>query len=218
MFPPFAINNAAYIRLANPMFSADALLGASRSPDIQDLSVSKFGGRAIHAPAIPICSVFGSIKHILAMSIPGKVFEKTVRWDSIKMPTLHSRWTRTDKCLKDESINQAAETLPLFNQCHRKAVPGGTRAKNPLRGICQDRFCPNNSPVHGTSNEFFPVRPHSPMVRNFVTWKVWDWFKNFWGCGRILVSHGVALLNRVTSGSEPYSCDNRGAACFFIST
>jgi hypothetical protein len=147
-----------------------------------------------------------SVQHILPMRSIAKIFKKAVGRDSVKMATLHTQRSFTNKSKKDKHVYHAEITSSFLKEGHRQIATSQMWPKNLI----------GSSPNYPLSTMAFPIGSHRSTVANVIGRKIWDGFKKFWGCGRILVSHGAALLHGVASGLEPYPCENRGTACSFI--
>jgi hypothetical protein len=174
--------------------------------DPQNLGIGKMRTGVIFTPKSIVClgAMLRSIKLILSFCPPREVFKKAMCTNTIKVAAILPGRGRTNKSQQDKSMNFHIKNLTIPAQAY-----------NWIAIMVQFGF-QDSLRSYGYDTAEFPIRPHSTLVRNLVTGKIRDWFKNLWGCGRILVSHGVALLVRVASGLEPYSCHNRDAACFFI--
>jgi len=204
------------MRWGNSIYFADLSLRdfqAAQVSYLQNLGVGEFGYRAIHAPIIPICSVSGSVQHIFTMSTPGKIFERAVGGNPVTMPTFHSRGTGTDKGFQNEPVNQKCKVLSVFGQSDLQI--GFARRTEDFIGIApQNIFRISNPSICGPNNLSMPVRPHAALIGNIISGEVRNWFPNFFGGVKILAIHGVALLDRVILGREPFRCSSTVAARF----
>jgi hypothetical protein len=215
MFPCSSLNNPSNSPSGNAEHDSNLFLGIAmrmKFSDLNNLTVGKFGDRTIHTPIIPICSVSGSVKHILAMGIPLQIFKKAVGGDSITMPTFHSRRARTDEGEKNKTMNKDGHLFRLTSQIYAWVTTWAQLGfKNPLWDGRYDHTS------RGATARCFPVRSYPPLVRHFITGKVRNLFPSLGGIAKMLISHGVALLDRVASGLEPFRCPNTVAACFIYS-
>ena len=223
MFPYVTTMDAAHMRLRDLICFTDFFLGDNSQVGqvsyLKNLIVSKFAQRLFHSFAIMPSTMSCFIKHVFAMGAPDKIFEKAISGVSVKVPTLHARGARSDERFKNESINAAVKMPVVYGQGYRRTISRKAWAKSFVREWFQNIFCASNFPGYGTSyNLYMPIRPHATLIGNIISGEVGDWFPIFFGDVKILVSHVSNLRERFLAWLEPYSCDNRSAACSFIST
>ena len=159
-------------------------------------------------------AMLDTIQTVFALCAPGKVFQKVVRADTVSVATFMPTGAWTPEGFKNETVYQSPVGFAIPIKLHTKIPLVQVGIKNSSWTGIQDKLGASRIP-HTLASGPVPIRPNPPLVRNFVTGKVGNWFKNLWGYGRILVSHGVALLHRVASGLGPYRCLAQWCGLFF---
>lgn len=184
--------------------------------DFQNLFIGQFGEgvpRSFMGKTY-VGAMQKTVQTVFALCTPGKVAKEIIGASAIRVTTFVSSRAGTNEGFQDKSMDLPFVVFPFFGQTH----PGVTMVNswlNPSGGGSQHEFSAARPP-HTLVSGSVPVRPNSPLVGNFVTGETWNWFENLLRYDRILVSHGVALLNRVASGLEPFRCFHTVAARSFI--
>ena len=206
MWPTLTVDNAICLRPGNVkklgyFYLRDTL--RSKLSNFQDNFIGKCGV-GIFRPVLWVSAVSYFIASVFRSGSPFQIYQLAVKRISIKVAALMA-WRRlADKNQQNKAMNITVNLFFIAVQGN-VWIPLAAGFKNCLWSIFK------RSPI---PTLFFPIRPYTALIGNIISREARNRFKNLWGCGKILVSHGVALLHRVASGSEPYSCDNRGAACF----
>lgn len=183
--------------------------------DIYYLTFCKFASWIIESFKIVHGSVFMSIKMITNRGIPSEITNGAVNLYAIIVASLHPWRAWPSKNQKNKPMNCAGMLLAFYRQvnCRITFLIKGV-AQYPLRIAIQNTL--NSRPLALNANSF-PVRPHPSLITHFISREPRNPFPNFGGIAKMVISHGVALLNRVASGLEPPQGYSLVAACFFIS-
>jgi hypothetical protein len=163
-----------------------------------------------------VSSMFAPIKLIIAQGVPAKIYKGIIQRFAIIMAGLHPGRTRTDECFKDKPVNQNPVASTFSKKNYREIAAPQNWFKDRMRFVAYLAF---TSPL-----SFWvvapPERPDVPQIARFITEPTRNRQPNFLrffrGIANMTISHGGSLLHRVIFGSEPYPCDNRGAARSFI--
>jgi len=115
-----------------------------------------------------------------------------------------SFWVGTHESQKHQITNRP--TFPFFVIIRNADCPNTISSSTWLQG----------SRESASAMAIIAPRPYMTKITDFIKGVTWDWFENFLGCDNLRFSHSVDLLQRFAFWSEPYSCDNRGAACFYL--
>ena len=197
MRPVFTAYDKAHSGLTKVEHFADCPLGeitlSSKVSNLKNLLVSLFGLRVIYALFVRVITMFYSIKGIFTTSAPSQVPKGAVASYAVQVPTLHSRWTGTNKGQQDEPMHPYGRMSFFTKQSYNGITKSHSWFKHFLG-------CADYKRATLTS---LSVRAHCALVAHIVSRKIRDRFKNLWGYGRVLVSHRVALLYRVILWLEP---------------
>jgi hypothetical protein len=177
----------------------------SKVSNLNHLGFSEFGS-AIPLPQW-VFSMSVSVLMVMFAGIPAKIGRPIMGADTVAVATLHPRGAWANEGVEDKGMDA---TVTIMQGNTEIAATVFSASENPLGRGCYDL------PPWWLASLGLPVGSHFPLIGNLISRKTWDGFKNFLGCGKVLVSHGVSLLVRGTLGLEPYRCENSGAACSFI--
>ncbi len=178
--------------------------------DFHNFAVVKFGVGIVHSFLDRIMAMIKFIKNILHPCSPTQVIKSAMGSVSILVATFMSGRWGTNKGKQDQSVNCDSGSLSVLGQIYKRITGTPLWFKNLLWHICNTPF----------TTLTFPVRSYPALVTYLISRKSWNRqpsLLNLIGdCVKLLVSHGVALLHRVTSGLGPGQRVVRYPARFFM--
>ena len=169
--------------------------------DLYNLFVRQLGmGTSL---ATGICTMFTFIKMIIRRCIPPQIIKGAVVTNAIIVTGLHSRGALSHKGKQEEAVNVEGISPPSYAQRYSQITYSEFWLQYSLRFTVQNPI----ASLHARMVCAFSIRPNSPLVRNIIPGESRDRQPSLLNLigdrGKVLVSHGVALLHRVVSRLEP---------------
>lgn len=159
--------------------------------NFKNFCISHFGCMAFLANIHMIGAMFAPVKLIVTQRIPTKIFKEVVNACSIIMTGLHPFWTRTNEGSKDQDMDTRVMPPGILTQDY-PWIPCG---------LCGAKYV--RLAVIKAMGSWLKIRLYFSVIGNFVSWKSWNFFPNFFGDGILRISHGGSLLFRESLRLEP---------------
>ncbi len=145
------------------------------------------------------------IKTIIYPSIPSEIHEMIIEAVAVIMTGAIVIGTWTNKGRKNKFMDIFRVTFIDFSQMDITIA-------SIVNGLFKYGLWGNTNPLAIFQNK----RPDLAEIRNFIVREIINRFPNFLRSVKLVITHGLSLLNKLRLWGEPLSCSRRAAARLFI--